>query len=234
MNLSSSYALGFLALALASVPAAAQQDAKAVEIPLCNDYKIKNDAVLGSRQRACIWVGNLFSQGAVFGAAVSSAYGQWTDDEPSWGQGAGGYARRYSARYAQGVSKATAEYLVAWADREDPRSKPSGCLAFKRVLCVARSLVAQPLPNQAGFRPVFSKLAGAAANGFIGMTFYPDSGTVNESLRRSATSLGSSLLTVEIAEFEPEIFRWIGKRFSPKSTPHDARCSSQPKPQDCK
>lgn len=112
-------------------------------------------------------MGNLVSPGALFGAAVSSAYGQLTDDEPSWGHGTVGFAKRYGARYAQGVAKATGEYLTAWTLGEDPRTKPSTCQSWKRIFCAARTMVAQP-NDKGGYRPVFSKFAGAAANGLSG------------------------------------------------------------------
>jgi len=197
-----------------------------INTPPCNDYNIKNDPVLTAKQRTCIWAGNLLTSGSVFGAAVSSAYGQLTDDEPSWGQGAAGFAKRYGARYAQGVSKATGQYLTALAFREDPRRKPSNCIAWKRAVCAARSVFAQPKESGDGYRPVFSYLAGAAASGFVGIGFYPDSGTVNLSVRRTGTSLASSLLSVEIAEFQPDLLRFLGKRFSPKSTAKQAGAGS--------
>ncbi len=201
----------------------------AITIPACNDYRLKNDHPLLAKQRACIWAGNLVTPGAIFGAAFSSAYGQITKDDPGWGQGVAGYARRFGGRYAQGVTKATAEYLSSWAFREDPRPTRSACLSWKRIFCAAESLVAQPSPS-GGTRPVFSKVIGAFAGGFIGMTYYPQSGTVNQSLRRSGTSLATSLLSVEIYEFQPEIFGWLGAKFSPKSTPAQAGAPSRPRP----
>jgi hypothetical protein len=198
-----------------------------INTPPCNDYNIKNDRLLTAKQRTCIWAGNLLTPGSVFGAAVSSAYGQLTDDEPSWGQGTAGFAKRYGARYAQGMSKATGQYLTALALHEDPRRKPSNCISLKRAVCAARSLVAQPKDGPgSAYRPVFSYLAGAAASGFVGIGFYPDSGTVNLSVRRTGTSLASSLLSVEIAEFQPDLLRFLGKRFSPKSTAKQAGAGS--------
>jgi hypothetical protein len=200
-----------------------------IDIPQCNNYRIAYDEQLSARQRACIYAGNLLTPGAVFGAGISSAYGILTDDEPAWGQGAAGFARRYAARYAQGVTKATGEYLTAWAFHEDPRRKPSNCMTWKRTLCAARSLFAQPKLD-GGYRPVFATVAGAAAGGFIGMSFYPNSGTVNESLRRTGTSLATSLLSVELSEFQPDILHLVGRLFAPKSTAQQALATAKEKP----
>jgi hypothetical protein len=208
---------------------AAQTSPPVIAIPQCNDYKIQNDLKLNATQRACVWVGDLISPGAMFGAAVSSAYGQFTDDEPSWGYGTAGYIKRYGARYAQGLAKATGEYVTALAFGEDPRVRPSTCQSWKRIFCAARTMVAQP-NGHGGYRPVISKFAGAAANGFVGMSFYPTSGTVNQSLRRGGTSLASSLLFVEFSEFEPDILHKLGSLFSPKSTPQQAGASMPARP----
>jgi hypothetical protein len=220
---------GLIVFALAIPGSVVAQSASAppvIDTPPCNAYHIANDETLSAKQRTCIWGGNLLTPGAVFGAAVSSAYGILTDDEPSWGQGSAGFARRYAARYTQGVTKDTGQYLTALLLHEDPRRKPSNCISWKRTVCAARSLFAQPKADGSGYRPVFQYLAGAAAGGFVGISFYPDSGTVNESLRRSGTSLASSLLSVEITEFEPDILRIVGRMFSPKSTARQAGASS--------
>jgi len=203
--------------------------APAIDIPPCNDYRITNDEDLTAKQRACIWGGNLLTPGAVFGAGFSSAYGLLTKEEPAWGQGAAGYARLYGARYAQGVTKATGEYLTAWAFKEDPRRKPTNCIAWNRTVCAARSLFAQP-KDGGGYRPVFSTVAGAAAGGFIGMSFYPNTGTVTESLSRTGTSLATSLLSVELTEFQPDILHLVGRLFAPKSTAKEAFATAKEKP----
>ena len=72
--------------------------------------------------------------------------------------------RVFTPHATQGLTKATGQYLSAWALREDPRRKPANCLAWKRALCAARSMFAQPKEG-GGFRPAFSTVAGAAAGG---------------------------------------------------------------------
>src|ERR1700685_223903 len=105
---------GIIVLTLALPVSMVAQSASAppvINTPPCNAYHIANDEILSPKQRTCIWAGNLLTPGAVFGAAFSSAYGILTDDEPSWGQGTAGFVRRYAARYAQGVTKDTGQYL---------------------------------------------------------------------------------------------------------------------------
>jgi hypothetical protein len=221
----------FFSVALITLSARAQNAPipHTIDIPDCNNYRIAYDKTLTAKQRACIWGGNLLTPSAIFGAGISSAYGLLTDEEPAWGQGTAGYARLFAARYAQGVTKATGEYLTGWAFQEDPRRKPSTCIGWKRTLCAARSLVAQP-KDGGGYRPAFATVAGAAAGGFVGMAFYPNTATINESLRRTGSSLGSSLASVELTEFEPDILHLLGRLFAPKSTAQQAAATAKEKP----
>jgi hypothetical protein len=223
-------AAGLIVALLSSRVASAQNVAPPpiIEIPQCNGYRLQTDDPLTAKQRACIWGGNLLTPGAVFGAAFSSGYGLLTKEEPAWGQGTAGYAKLFGARYAQGMTKATGEYLTAWAFHEDPRRKPTNCITWKRAVCAARNMFAQPKEG-GGYRPVFSTVAGAAAGGFIGMSFYPNTGTVNESLRRSGTSLATSLLSFELTEFEPDILHLVGRLFAPKSTAKEAFATGKEK-----
>jgi hypothetical protein len=181
----------------------------------CNDYILQYQiAPLTPKQKACLYLGNLFSPTALFGATVSSMYAQFTNDEPSWGQGTRGYAERFAARYVQGMSKATGEYLTGLALREDLRPVRSTCRSWRRIWCAAETLV---VARTAGTpRPLFSHVAGAFADGFVGMGFYDRDATWGQSLKRTGTSLASSLGYIEFYEFEPDIFGWLNKRFSPK------------------
>ncbi len=222
--------LPFVAMSLAALVSAQSGPAPhTIDIPDCNNYRITYDLKLTAKQRACIWGGNLLTPGAIVGAGISSAYGLLTDEERGWGQGTAGYARLFAARYGQGVTKATGEYLTAWAFHEDPRRKPSNCIGWKRTLCAARSLLAEQKEG-GGYRPVFAPVVGAAAGGFIGMAFYPNTATVNESLRRTGSSLGSSLASVELTEFEPDILHLLGRLFAPRSTARQAAATAKEKP----
>jgi hypothetical protein len=230
-----SYLFAF-GLSLGAAGAAMAQDAApetpgtlppATQISACNDYIIQYQTVsLTPTQRACLYLNNLFSPTAVFGAAFSSIYAQATNDEPSWGQGSEGYAKRFGARYVQGMSKATGEYLTGLVHGEDLRPTRSTCKSWRRIWCAAETLVVAN--TSTGRHPVFAHVAGAFADGFVGMGFYSQDPTWGQSLKRTGTSLASSLGYIEFYEFEPQIFGWLTKRFSPKSTAVQAGASSQP------
>jgi hypothetical protein len=197
--------------------------------PPCNDFNIQlavttysnhGDHVdLGRKQRACIYLGNLFSESAVLGSLASSGLSQWRKSNPEFGLGAEGYAKRVGTKYTEGMTKATAEYLSAWVFRENPKPPTSRCSSWHRAFCAAGSMVVGQ--NSSGqYRPIFSKVLGAAADGFIGTEWYADD-SWKAVVRRSGVSLATSLAYAEIAEFEPDIFRWLGKLFSTKGKSGD-------------
>jgi hypothetical protein len=58
---------------------------------------------------------------------------------------------------------------------------------------------------------------GAAASGFSGMAWYPTgNNSVTDALVRAGTSLAGSLAYAEFNEFEADLFKLLGKWFSPK------------------
>lgn len=58
------------------------------------------------------------------GAAVSAAIGQALDSPNEWGQGAGGFARRYGSSFAGTFSRQAFAFTLETALREDPRYFP--------------------------------------------------------------------------------------------------------------
>ena len=197
--------------------AQAQAPPPAPPIPVCNDYRLQYDYPLQPKQRACIYASNLLSVSAVFGAGLGAGGAQvFKTDPPQWGRGPQGYAISYGTRYAAGMAKATGEYLAAFAFHEDPRPRHSGATnALDRILYAAGTLFV----DNRGCRtlPATHTVLGALSSGFSGMAFYPNGqNTVTDALKRSAMSLGGSAAYAEFFEFEPDVFRVLGKWFSPK------------------
>jgi hypothetical protein len=199
-----------------TVPQAAAPIPPAKPIPPCNSYRLQYDYPLSPVQRSCIWASNLLTTSAVFGAAFGAGYAQlFKTDPPQWGYGPEGYARSYGTRYAAGMSKATGEYLAGLILKEDLRPRLSHKHnPFARIWYAGSSLVVDR--RRSGPRFAAATLVGAAASGFTGMAFYPaGSNTVADALERSGMSLAGSLAYAELYEFEPDIFKLLGKLFTP-------------------
>lgn len=186
-------------------------------VPACNEYRLRYDQRLSPTQRTCIYASHLLTPSAIFGAAFASGYAQLLrNDPPEWGHDPLGYGRSFGTRYAQGMTKATGEFLSALITKEDPRRQRSKKTNFfGRIWYAGTSLVVDR--HSAAPRLAAATVIGAFSSGFVGMAWYPTpEDTVRRSLRRSGASLAGSLIYAELYEFEPDIFKVIGKWFSPK------------------
>jgi len=166
------------------------------------------------KQRLCLYGGKLVTGQAVFGSAFFSAVAQFRDDPTEWGQGMKGYSRRFGTRYAQGVAKTTGEFVFSSIFREDPRYDLSQDRTFwKRTGHTFANMVV--VKNVDGKRrPAFSKFAGAASSGLVGLAWYP--GRLNrpvDVVSRSASAYGGYLASNVFQEFQADIFHMVGKMF---------------------
>ena len=153
------------------------------------------------------------------------------NDPPEWDRDWRGYGYRVGSRYAQGVAKGITQFGFGALMRTDPRhlsylSDPrvcdldKGCKpatvkrrighAFMDFLTVRRSSDdggGKNLPNI----PLF---AGAAASGFVGNLWYPDtSATAQQAAVRVSGSLATALGASFYNEFQPELGRALGSLF---------------------
>ena len=130
------------------------------------------------------------------------------------------------------MAKGLATFTVGAALRDDPRhiryaadplieSKKTGIRprighAFMDWVTVRRSQA-----DGAGRRlPNLSLFAGAAASGFVGNAWYPDSkATPGQAAIRASNSLATALASSFYTEFQPEIGRLLGGIFKRRSPP---------------
>jgi len=97
-------------------------------MPPTNSYRLQEQAApLSFRQKAAYFAQNkIFSASAVFGAAFFGEIAQVRDDPPDWKKGAEGFGKRFGTRYAQSLTKSTAEFLLAsWKTRALIRRRSS-------------------------------------------------------------------------------------------------------------
>jgi hypothetical protein len=193
------------------------QEAK--EAPACDSSRLQKTLTeapekLLVKQRFCLYGSKLVTGQAVFGAAFFSGVAQFRDDPVEWGQGTEGYARRFGARYTQGMAKTTGEFVSSWIAREDPRYDLSQDRSFwgRTGHTFARMVVVENLDGNT--RPAYSKFAGAASSGLVGLAWYPD--RLNRPVdvaSRSASAFGGYLASNMFQEFKPDLLNILGKMF---------------------
>jgi len=187
--------------------------------PRCDPYSMQTLPKLDFRQRACYWRSQIITGPAFSGAAFWGLIGEMRHKPPEWPQGADGFGRQFGTRYAQGVVKSTATFLMAAALQEDPR--PLGPMELH---CAGRSAKLWPRVGQAvarvfwtqdsncSGRLALSRLSGSFASGFVSLAWAPPSvNKINSALVGTGTALGGYIGNSLFSEFQGDIFGALGK-----------------------
>ena len=141
-------------------------------------------------------------------AFFTSGIGQLTNANPSFGQGAAGYARRYSTGVAdQVIGNMLTEGIMPSLLHEDPRyfrmATGSGWSRVRYAL--TRTLVTR---TDAGtMRLNFSEIIGNGIGAGIGSAYYPDGRQLGDNVQRFAQQMGTDTLSNVIKEFWPDVKR---------------------------
>lgn len=205
--------------------------------PHCDSYSMQTLPRDGFsiHQRICYWGGQLFTGSALFGAGFFGAISEWRHSPPEWPQGAQGFGEQMGTRYAQGMTKATAAFIVSTITREDPRILPPSPSAI-----FSKNFGCRPSPTFKGRlgqslvrtvwdgcrsnllqRPRFSFVLGSFASGFVSLAWAPPSqNNISSALKTSGSGFGGYEADSVFTEFEPNIFGLLGMLF-PMGKPKD-------------
>ncbi|MEK6300014.1 MAG: hypothetical protein AABO41_04775 [Acidobacteriota bacterium] len=189
--------------------------------PPCNSYTMKQALKLTWHQKLCYYAENRVLTGSgIFGSLFFGAVGQFRHDPEEWGQGAEGYGRRVGTRYAQGVAKSTAEFLVGAINHEDPRSRPpvnmdapdTRTLRARLGAALVRTVWTHRDTGPGHDGIAFSRIAGALTSGFVGNAWYPDRlATTRQAFARTGSAFSGYVINNLFSEFQPELFRAVRK-----------------------
>jgi hypothetical protein len=141
-------------------------------------------------------------------AFFTSGIGQLTNDNKSFGQGAAGYARRYSTGVAdQVIGNMLTEGIMPSLLHEDPRyfrmATGSGWSRLRYAL--TRTLVTRT--DAGNTRLNFSEIIGNGIGASIGNAYYPDGRQLGDNVQRFAQQMGTDTLSNVIKEFWPDLKR---------------------------
>lgn len=159
---------------------------------------------LTMRERVVAYRHAVLNIDGLIGPAMGCAVGQWENEPPEWGQGARGYARRFSSGVGRRFIAETIRFGVAAADGEDPRYHPSqASKIWKRGLhAVAETFTSRTADGSR--MPAYSRIIGNYAAAFISNSWYPESrANTRYALRRGSTALASSVGFHLVEEFLP-------------------------------
>lgn len=211
--------------------------------PLCNSYRLSEQAPLSAKQKVCYFGHNKVVSGSgLFGAAFFAGIAQWRRDPPDWQQGASGFGRRFGTRYAQGLTKSTAELLFGWW--EDPRphppvQMPTAAVPFPHVHRYSNQSLGGRL-GRALLRVVwthydsghdgiaFSRIGGALSSGLVGRAWTPDPGnTWGQVFVRTGSAFGGYAASSTFNEFQPDLAKLLGAVFGQRKPPQPPKPASQ-------
>jgi hypothetical protein len=152
--------------------------------------------------------GPLYGIGGIF-AAIYQAQNQ----NPSFGQGMAGYARRYFTSFAdQAIGNMMTEGFMPSLLHQDPRyfRRGTGSKKSRLAYALTRIFICKNDSGKWGFN--YSEVLGNSVGAAISNAYYPDTRTVHENVEKLGIQLGTDALSQVAKEFWPDIKRkWFSK-----------------------
>ena len=139
-------------------------------------------------------------------AGLFSGIYQLTNQNPSFGQGMKGYARRYVSAIAdQDIGNYMTEGFIPVLLHEDPRYFRRGTGSTKSRILYAASRVAVA-KTDAG-KPTFNvaEFLGNGVTASIGNSYYPDEIGFEPTMQRMFTQIGTDAFSNVLKEFWPDV-----------------------------
>jgi len=143
----------------------------------------------------------------MLGAAIAGL-GQWSNDNPSFGQGAAGFARRFGTSYAdQAIGNMMTEGIFPSFLHEDPRyfRRGTGSKWGRTWYAATRVLVTHTDTGSLRFN--YSEVLGNAAAVAISNSYYPDNRTVGANVEKLGQQIGIDAISQVLKEFWPDVKR---------------------------
>lgn len=161
--------------------------------------------VKGRRETAREYGHRLVSKRALAMAGASSALGQVRNHPHEWGQGPGGFAKRFGSALGTHMVKESIQFGVATWHHEDPhyyRSDLHGTLP--RLEYAVKSTFIVPRTDRPGKTVAASRLAGAFGAGLISRAWQPASAAgIGAGIASGGIMLGTDVGVNVAREFWP-------------------------------
>jgi hypothetical protein len=135
------------------------------------------------------------------------------DQNPSFGQGLKGYAKRYAGAYGdQAIGNMMTEAIFPSLLREDPRyfRRGEGGKWSRMGYAMSRIFITRTDAGRSRFN--FSELVGNSATVAISNAYYPDTRTVSDNTQKLAVQLATDMFSNVLKEFWPDIKRKLARK----------------------
>ena len=148
-----------------------------------------------------------------FVTGIFAGLNQWTDQEPSFGQGAKGFGHRYATNYIDlAVGNVLAEGVFPVLLHQDPRYfvRGSGPKWSRAKYALTRVLITRQDGHGKNFN--YSEWLGNASAVALSNLYYPDGRNFTNNYRKLLWQVGTDGLSQLLKEFWPDLQRKFFRR----------------------
>jgi hypothetical protein len=166
-----------------------------------------------AKQKMMIAAKDSFDWPAYVVASAFAGLYQLDGQNPSFGQGLAGYAKRVGTAYGdQMIGNMFQEGIIPALGHQDPRyfRLGEGRKKHRAFYALSQVMVARMDSGRRTFN--FSEWGGAAAVAAISNAYYPDSRNVGDNVQKVLTSVATDAFSNVAKEFWPDIKRYFQNR----------------------
>ena len=146
-------------------------------------------------------------------AAAFALLYQLENQNPAFGQGMAGYAKRFASAYGdQMIGNMMNEGLVPALTHEDPRYFRVGEGTKKHRLKAALLQIVVTRTDSGGKTFNFSEWGGNAIATAISNAYYPDTRTVNDNTQKWLIAVGTDAFSNVLKEFWPDVKHFLKRK----------------------
>lgn len=162
-------------------------------------------------------------------AGVVGGIGQAYDDEPEWGYGAQGYAKRFGAAYSDYfIGNFFGNAVLPSLLHEDPRYFQKGKGRFSTRFLWAAASTVWCKRDKGGWGPNYANIAGNFIGTAIARAYYPSTErTVADTIDDGLTVSAEGIVGAEVIEFWPDMVRQHRRKQAEKLAREEAKKQAQ-------
>ena len=176
------------------------------------NYRTANETAVYTpitiKQKFTIASKDSFDYPLIMLSAAIAGLGQLSNDNPSFGQGAAGFARRLGTSYGdQAIGNMMTEAIFPSFLHEDPRyfRRGTGSKWSRTFYAATRVFVTRT--DAGDWRFNYSEVLGNATAVAISNSYYPDNRTVGANVEKLGQQIGIDAASQVLKEFWPDIKR---------------------------
>jgi hypothetical protein len=161
---------------------------------------------ISARRKLTIGAKDSFAVPIYVNTSLFATIYQLDNENPSFGQGVAGYARRLGASFAdQAIGNMMSEGVMPSILKEDPRYFRRGEGSKKSRTAYALTRIFVTRTDSGGSRFNFSEVLGNSSAVAFSNVYYPDTRTASENAEKLAMQLATDAFSNVLKEFWPDV-----------------------------